>query len=77
MNDTLIEKKVKPNTFYYVKEGKGNTTHPLFNFFFLCEDKETEKQTLILIDVTGGDIMSAEANLERISNWIGTKTWQI
>ena len=40
-------------------------------FFFLCEDKETEKQTLILIDVTGGDIMSAETKLEKISNWIG------
>ena len=35
INDALIEKKVKPNTFYYVKEGKGNTTHPLFDFFFL------------------------------------------
>ena len=71
INDALIEKKVKPNTFYYVEEDKGNTTHPLFDFFFLCKDKETKKQTLILIDVTDGDIMSAEAKLERISNWIG------
>ena len=67
----MIEKKVKPSTFYYHEEGKGNTTHPLFVFFFLCEHKETKKQTLILIDVTGGGIMTAEAKLERISNWIG------
>ena len=37
----------------------------------MCKDKETKKQTLILIDVTGGGIMTAEAKLERISNWIG------
>ena len=73
INDALIEKKVKPNTFYYVEEGKGNTTHPLFDFFFLCEEEKTLQQTLILIDVTGGGIIAAETKLEKISNWIGVQ----
>ena len=70
ITDALIEKKVKPYTFYYVEEGKGITTHPLFDFFFLCEDDATKDPTLILIDVTGGGIMTAEDKLEKISNWI-------
>ena len=37
----------------------------------MCEDTSTKKQTLILIDVTGGDIFVAEQKLEKISNWIG------
>ena len=66
----MIEKKVKPSIFYYVEEDKECTTHPLFDFFFLCENEKTAEQTLILIDVTGGDITVAEKKLERISNWI-------
>ena len=69
INDSLIEEKVKPNTFYYVKEGGRYDTHPLFDLFFLGKNQET-KQTLVLIDVTGGGIKTAEEKLKRISNWI-------
>ena len=81
INDDLIEKFQK-NTLYYVQEGKGFETHPLFDMYFLhtiddteskinIDDSEIEKPILVMIDVTGSsDIELVEAQLERISEWI-------
>ena len=64
-----MKKNVKENIFYFVKEGKGFASDPLFHLFFLC--KHDKKDTLVVIDVTGGGIITAEEKLERISMWIG------
>ena len=69
INDSLVEKKVEKNILFYVKEGESYKYHPLFNLFFLCEHQM--KDTLVVIDVTGGGIKTAEEKLERISKWIG------
>ena len=44
INDALIEKKVEPNTFYFVEEGKGNTTHPLFIFFSCVKTRKLKNK---------------------------------
>ena len=69
--NSLIEEKIKPNTFYFVEEGKGKKSRPLFDLFFLGNSQNQNEQTLVLIDITGGTIAVADAKLERISNWIG------
>ena len=64
-----MKEKVKENILYFVKEGTGFASDPLFHLFFLC--KHDKKDTLVVIDVTGGGIITAEEKLERISKWIG------
>ena len=39
INDDLIGEKVQENILYYVDEGKGKKSHPLFDLFFLCKHK--------------------------------------
>ena len=72
VTDDFVKENVKENILYYVKEGKGYVTHPLFNLFFLC--KHDKKDTLVVIDVTGGGIFAAEEKLKKISKWIGEQT---
>ena len=43
INDDLIEKFQK-NTLYYVQEGKGFKTHPLFDMYFLHTIDDTESK---------------------------------
>lgn len=65
ITDSLIEKRVGKNTLYHVQEGKRFRTHPLFDLFFIC--KLAKKDTLVMIDVTGGDIGAAENKLSKLS----------
>ena len=67
INDDLIVEKVQENILYYVEEGKGNKSHPLFDLFFLCKHKN--KDTLVMIDITDG-IFTAEDKLTKLSKWI-------
>ena len=69
VNDDFVKKNVRENILYYVKEGKGFASYLLFHLFFLC--KHDKKDTLVVIDITGGGIITAEENLGRISKWIG------
>lgn len=69
INDELID-NLQNNTLYYVQEGKGYETHPLFDMFFL--DARRKKPTLVMIDVTGSsDIVEVEKKLKKLSDWIG------
>ena len=67
INDDLIGEKVQENILYYVDEGKGKKSHPLFDLFFLCKHKN--KDTLVIIDITGG-IFTAEDKLDKLPQWI-------
>ena len=63
-------RKIQKNTLYYVQEGEGFRTHPLFDLFFLCKLNNEQKDTLVMIDISGGGIQVAEQKLKKISKWI-------
>ena len=75
INDDLVKKNVKNNILYYVQEGTGYESHPLFDLFFLCKHKN--KDTLVMIDVTGGNSTTAEKKLKKISKWINKQNLKI
>ena len=71
INDVEVEKKVKQDTLYYMQERPGYKTHPLFDLFFLCKAYPNFQDTLVMIDITGGGILTAEDKLAKLSKWIG------
>ena len=53
------------DVLYFADEGKGKTSHPLADLFFV-----TNKKELVLIDVTGGGREVVDKKVTKLSEWI-------
>ena len=50
---------------YYVEEGRGHTTHPLADIFFL-----TRRNEVVLVSITGGTEKRSVERRNKLADWI-------